>query len=257
MLLANKNALIYGAGDSLGAAVAHAFAMEGANVFLAGRTREALDKTANTIIAAGGKAATAVVDALDEKAVKTHVDAIAAKTGSIDISYNAIGVEAVQGIPLYEMKVEDFMQTLTIGMKSQMITASAAASHMIKKGSGVILFLSATPGGIAYPETGGFGVLCNALEGFSRNLAAELGPKGVRVVCMRSAGSPDSKVFKEVIDSDPGFTTGRLKEMENDTMLKRLPMMHEISSVAVFLASGKASGITGSTVNITCGTTMD
>jgi 3-oxoacyl-[acyl-carrier protein] reductase len=257
MLLKNKNAVIYGAGGSLGGAMARAFAKEGANVFVSGRNMAPLEIVVKDILASGGKAEAAVVDALNEKAVKDYIDAITKKAGSVDISYNAIGVEAVQGIPLYEMKVEDFMDTLKIGMTSQLITSSAAAKHMIKNGSGVILFLSATPGGIAYPSTGGFGVLCNALEGFSRNLAAELGPKGVRVVGMRSAGSPDSAVFKNAVQDSPAIMEARLKEMVDDTMLKRLPLMREITNVAVFLASDLASGMTGTTANITCGTTMD
>ncbi|MEO5591132.1 MAG: SDR family oxidoreductase [Chitinophagaceae bacterium] len=255
MLLKNKNAVIYGAGGSLGGAVARAFAAEGARLFLAGRSMASLEAVSKDITDAGGVAEISVVDALDEDAVKNYVDTIAAKAGSIDISFNAIGIASLQGLPLYEMSVEDFMRPVIIGMKSQLITASAAAKHMIQNGSGVILSLTATPGGKAYPLTGGFGVLCNASEAFSRNLAAELGPKGIRVVCMRSAGSPDSAVFKKAADGR--VLTARLKEMDDDTMLKRRPMMSEIASVAVFLVSDMASGMTGTTANITCGTTMD
>jgi len=257
MLLKNKNALIYGAGGSLGGAVARAFAFEGAAVFLAGRTMAPLEAVAKDIIASGGLAETAIVDALDEKEVKDYVDAIAKKAGTIDISFNAIAMEDVQGIPLYEMAVEDFMRPITIGMKSQLITASAAAKHMIKNGAGVILSLTATPAGKAYALTGGFGPACSAIEAFSRNLAAELGPKGIRVVCMRSAGSPDSVVFKKAIAKERTLAKTIIKEIENDTMLKRLPLMSEIASVAVFLVSDMASGMTGTTANITCGTAMD
>lgn len=257
MLLKNKNAVIYGAAGSLGSAIAKSFAAEGAHVFLAGRTLNTLAETANAIKAAGGTAEIACVDAMDEHSVKAYTNEIVQKHGNIDVSFNAIGADALQGVPLYEMTVDDFMQPLRIIMQSQLITASAAAKHMIDKGSGVLLFLTATPAGIAYPFTGGFGVLCNAIEGFSRNLAAELGPKGVRVACMRSAGSPDSRVFVEAKMKAPEIMKDRLKEMADDTMLKRLPLMQEIANVAVFLASDKASGMTGTSVNITCGTTVD
>lgn len=256
MLLKNKNAVIYGAGGSLGGAVARAFAAEGAHVFLAGRTMATLEKVVKDITDSGGNARASVVDALNEKGVKDYVDSIVQKTGSIDISFSAIAMADVQGIPLCEMTVEDFIRQLDIGMKSQLITASAAAKYMIKKGSGVILSLTATPAGKAYAMTGGFGVVCNAIEGFSRNLAAELGPKGVRVVCMRSAGSIDSAVFKNAME-EGNLPTARIKEMMEDTMLKRLPLMREIASTAVFLVSDMASGMTGTTANITCGTTMD
>ena len=257
MLLKNKNAVIYGAGGSLGGAVARAFAKEGARLFLAGRTMAPLELVAKDILASGGHAEVAIADALDENAVKKYVDGIVKKAGSIDISFNAIGSEDLQGIPLYEMTVEDYMRPVTIGLQSQLITAGAAAKHMIKNGSGVILSLTATPAGKAYALTGGFGPLCSAMEAFSRNLAAELGPKGVRVVCMRSAGSPDSAVFKEALQQKKVLAKTRINEIENDTMLKRLPLMHEIASAAVFLVSDMASGMTGTTANITCGTTMD
>lgn len=257
MLLKDKNAVVYGAAGSLGSAIAKAFAKEGARLFLSGRTAQSLEQLANEIMAAGGQASVACVDASDENAVKEYTNSIVEKHTTIDISFNAIATDVVQGVPLYEMEVDDFMRPLQVIMKSQLITAAAAANHMINQGSGVILFLTATPAGIAYPFTGGFGVLCNAIEGFSRNLAAELGTKGVRVACMRSGGSPDSRVFEEAKIKNPDLMKARLKEMEDHTMLKRLPLMNEVASVAVFLASDMARGMTGTSANITCGTTVD
>ena len=125
----------------------------------------------------------------------------------------------------------------------------------MKQGSGVILSLTATPGGIGYPLVGGFGPACCAMEGCSRNLASELGPYGVRVVNMRSAGSPDTRVFKEVIDTGSEEVMNVIRKMEEDTMLKKLPLMNDIANVAVFLASDMSSMITGVTVDVTCGTT--
>jgi NADP-dependent 3-hydroxy acid dehydrogenase YdfG len=88
MLLEGKNAVIYGAGGSIGGEVARTFAREGARVFLAGRTRDKLEAVAADITAAGGAAEVAEVDALDEQAVDQHADAVAAKAGSLDISFN-------------------------------------------------------------------------------------------------------------------------------------------------------------------------
>ena len=85
MLLENKNAVIYGAGGSIGGAVARAFAREGARVFLAGRTPATLEAVAQEIRSAGGRADAAQVDALDERAVDEHADAVAADAGGIDI----------------------------------------------------------------------------------------------------------------------------------------------------------------------------
>ncbi len=135
MLLESKNAVIYGGGGSIGGTVARAFAREGASVFLAGRTLASLDEVAKDIRAAGGVAETAQVDALDEQAVGKHADDLAAKAGSIDISFNAIGIQDVQGTPLIEMPLEDYLRPIMIGAKTQFITARAAAKHMAKNGS--------------------------------------------------------------------------------------------------------------------------
>jgi NADP-dependent 3-hydroxy acid dehydrogenase YdfG len=72
MLLQDRNTIIYGAGGSIGAAVARAFAREGATVHLCGRTREPLQALAKELTATGGKAKVAVLDALDEQAVEEH-----------------------------------------------------------------------------------------------------------------------------------------------------------------------------------------
>jgi len=149
----------------------------------------------------------------------------------------------------------DFVTPVTNTLQTRFLTATAAAQVMMKQGSGVILSLTATPGGIGYPFTGGFAAACGAVESFSRNLAGELGVYGIRVVNIRSGGSPDSKVFKDAIDSNPDVMATVLQQMENDTMLKKLPLMAEIGNAAVLLASDMAGGITGATVDVSCGTT--
>jgi NAD(P)-dependent dehydrogenase (short-subunit alcohol dehydrogenase family) len=255
MMLQNKNAIIYGAGGSLGSAVAKALAGAGARLFLTGRNTSSIQKLAGEIIAAGGNAEIDEVDALDEKAINNHIEKVINNVGTVDISFNATGVPVVQNIPLVDMAAEDFISPITLMMQTRFLTATAAGRVMMKQGSGIILSLTATPGGIGYPYTGGFAAACCAIECFSKNLASELGVYGVRVVNMRSAGSPDSKVFKEAIDSDPKGVEPIIRKMEEDTMLKKLPLMADIANVAVFLSSDMAGKITGVTVDVTCGTT--
>jgi enoyl-[acyl-carrier-protein] reductase (NADH) len=93
------------------------------------------------------------------------------------------------------------------------------------------------------------------VEQFNANLAAELGPYGVRVVNIRSGGSPDSRVFATAITSQPAVMAEVIQKMEDDTMLKRMPPMADIANTAVFLVSDMARSITGVTVDVTCGTT--
>jgi 3-oxoacyl-[acyl-carrier protein] reductase len=254
-MLQNKNAVIYGAGGSLGGAVAKALAQAGARLFLTGRTLGPLEKIAAEIRSAGGKAAVALVDALDETAITDHLNEVVQQGGTVDISFNATATNVVQNIPLVSMPVNDFMQPVTDMLRTRFLTAIAAGKIMIQQGSGVILSLTATPGGIGYPYTGGFAPACTAIETLAQNLASELGVYGVRVVNMRSGGSPDSQVFKNAIDHDPQSMGLILNKMKADTMLKKMPSMTDIANVAVFLSSSMAAGITGVTVDVTCGTT--
>lgn len=255
MMLQNKNAVIYGAGGSLGGAVSKALAGAGARVFLTGIHRESVQKTAAEILASGGKAEAAVVDAMDEKAIHEHLENVVRIAGKVDISFNAVDIAVIQNIPLTDLPADDYVRPVTLTLQTRFLTARAAAQVMREQGSGVILFLTATPGGIGYPYTGGFAAACSAVESLSTNLASELGIYGVRVVNIRSGGSPDSRVFQDAVRSDPEGMKDVLRKMEEDTMLKKLPLMADIANTAVFLCSDMASKITGVTVDVTCGTT--
>ena len=132
----------------------------------------------------------------------------------------------MQGTPLIEMTLEDFSHPITIATSTQFLTAKAVAPHMIKQGSGVIMMITATPARLGIPLVGGFSVACAALESLSRSLAAEaLGPKGVRAIRSRSAGSPES--IAEVMDVHAaGHRVTRdefIASLKDMTLLKRLP----------------------------------
>lgn len=261
MLLQNKNAVIYGAGGAVGSAVAHAFAREGARVFLAGRTLATLDDVASEIMQAGGAAKVAQVDAFDERSVNAHLDEVAAIAGSIDISFNAIGISPVMGSPLVDMAQEAFSRPIVNAMRTQFLTATAAARHMAKSKAGVILALTALVSRKPDDNMGGFGVACAAIEGMFRQLAFEAGPHGIRVICMRSAGSPDTPGVREAMSILADNAGISLEEFEarnaEDTLLKRMPKLAEVADTAVLLASDRSRIITGAIVNITCGAIID
>ena len=254
MLLKDKNAVIYGAGGRIGSTVAHAFAREGAKVFLAGRTQPKLEALAEEISVAGGAAEAAQVDALDPQAIEQHLDAIVKKAGGIDITFNAIWIRGdLQGTPLIRMPYEDFTLPILTGVKTHFLTATAAARHMVRKKSGVILTLSSSSAGLSgrdrrYHLTGGFGTACAAIEALSRSLAGELGPQGIRVICLRPDAIPETW---------PAEATEVRTYMENGTALGRLPTLEEVANAAVFLASDRASAMTGAIANLTCGSIMD
>jgi 3-oxoacyl-[acyl-carrier protein] reductase len=153
MLLEGKNAVIYGGGGSVGGAVARAFAHEGTNVFLAGRTREPLDRVASDIEKAGGQAEVAELDALGEQIVERYVGGLVDSAGSVDVTFNAISLQDVQLIPLVEMSREDFMRPISTGKTTHFLTARAAARYMDTRGSGVILTFSASAARAYFPAS--------------------------------------------------------------------------------------------------------
>jgi NAD(P)-dependent dehydrogenase (short-subunit alcohol dehydrogenase family) len=258
MMLENKNAIIYGGGGSIGGAVAKEFAKEGARVFLAGRTREKLEAVARDIASAGGSAEVAVLDALDEEAVDDHAQAVVAQAGSIDVSFNLVTRGDVQGIALVDMTTDDLLRAVLNGLRTNFITARAAARRMIEQGSGVILALDSGSAN-GSPMMGGTGPADAATDTFIRNLAAEVGPRGVRVVGIWTAGLPEtfSKEKLAAVDSnlalDEAAFQGLIENLDQMRMTRRSPLLAEVAATAAFLASDGAAAITGTFVNVTGG----
>jgi 3-oxoacyl-[acyl-carrier protein] reductase len=232
VLLEHKNAVIYGGGGSIGGAVARAFAREGANVFLAGRTRAKLDAVADEVRARGGAVATAEVDALDERAVLiSHGD--------------------VQGTPMAEMALEDYERPVVTAVRTMFLTTRAAARHMIRQGSGAILVF----GGEGDPprgyNLGGLQTAFHAMEAMRRQLSSELGPHGVRVVTLRTGGVPES--IPESFAGRDAIT----ESIEQASMLGRAATLEDVGHAAAFAASDRARAMTAATINVSAGTLID
>ncbi|MGI5326164.1 SDR family NAD(P)-dependent oxidoreductase [Actinomadura nitritigenes] len=259
MLLENKNAIIYGAGGSIGGTVARTFARQGATVFLAGRTREPLDAVAADIAAAGGRAEVAVVDALDEKAVEDHARHVA-DAGGIDVSFNLVTRGDVQGMPLTQMPVDDFVCPITTGITTNFITARTAARHMSERGSGVVLTLD-SGSAKGSPMMGGTGPADAATDTLVRNLAQECGPAGVRVVGIWTAGLPETLSPEKLSQFGPAMDDAAfqalLTRLDEMRLLRRSPTLAQIADTAAFLASDGAAAITGTFVNATGGIFTD
>ena len=143
MMLKNKNVIIYGAGGAIGGTMAHTFAREGANLFLAGRTLAKLEAVAKEIAALGGSAEVAEMDALDQESVEKHAADVVKKAGSLDVSFNLISLADEQGTLLVDMTLDEFLISPTTALQTQFLTMTAAARHMTKQKSGVILALTA------------------------------------------------------------------------------------------------------------------
>ena len=264
LLLRNKNAVVYGAGGAIGGAVARIFAREGAKVFLTGRTLATVDAAAKNIIAAGGAAEAAQVDALDERAVEKHLGDVVKKAGGIDVSFNAIGLipqQGIQGIPLTELSVESFLLPIMTYARAHFVTAAAAGRRMIEQRSGVILMHTPEPARLGAPLVGGMGPAWAAMEGLSRSLSAEFGPHGVRAVCLRTTGIPETGTIDVVFDLHAkahGITRQQFQALlEGMTHRRRSTTLLELADVAAFVASDRARAMTGTVANLTGGIIVD
>jgi 3-oxoacyl-[acyl-carrier protein] reductase len=250
LLLQDKNAIIYGGGPISGA-VAQAFAREGASVFLAGRNPAKLEAIAEAVRAAGGQIETAEVDALDEQAVNAHADAAAAQAGSIDITFNLISYGDVQGTPMAEMSLADFERPIVNAVRTMFLTTRAAVRHMIRQKSGVILCWGGEGDPLRDYYIGGFQVALHAIEAMRRQLSAELGRHGIRVVTLRTGGVP------ETIPADFEGREALTASLEQATMLGRTATLEDVGNVAAFVASDQARTMTAATVNVSCGALID
>jgi NAD(P)-dependent dehydrogenase (short-subunit alcohol dehydrogenase family) len=261
-MLTNKTAVIYGAGGAVGGAIARAFAREGARVFLTGRSLSKIDAVAKDIMSAGGKAESAQVDALDEQAVDRHLQSLIDKVGRVDISFNAIGIPNPKiRVPLVELDVEQFFLPIATYTRSYFLTARLAARRMVSNQSGVIMTVTSTPSRTGVPFVGGGGPAMAAVEALTRGLSAELAPQGIRVVGLRPQAMPETGRIKESFElyaKASEMTWEQFEELlAGRTHTRRLSTLAEMANVAVFMASDKASGMTGTTVNLTMGSLDD
>jgi 3-oxoacyl-[acyl-carrier protein] reductase len=166
-----------------------------------------------------------------------------AGAGSLDISFNLITHPHTFGTPMAEMAVDDFMAPIETAARTTFLTARAAARHMIRQGSGVILVF----GGSGEPSrgfyAGGTVVAFEAMESMRRQLSAELGRHGVRVVTVATNGIADSPQMAA--------------SMAEETMLGRAATLEDVGHAAVFAASDWARSVTAATINISAGALID
>ena len=260
-MLTGKVAVIYGAGGGIGGAVARTFAREGAKTFLTGRHLPPVEVVAKQIVAGGGSAETAEVDALDEQSVDDHLRSVVEEAGRVDISFNAVGIPDtnIVGVPLVDMDVEQFSLPIAAYATSYFLTARLAARRMVPNGSGVIMTVTAIPARRGTPLNGGYGPAQAAKEALTRELSAELAPHGIRVVGLRPHGMPETGSLKEVFEAKAfDMTWEQWQELlASTTHARRVSTLAEMANVAAFMASDRASGMTGTTVNLTMGSLDD
>jgi len=263
-ILEGKNAIVFGAGGTIGAAVAKEFAAEGAQVFLVGRTKSNLERVAAQIAESDGAAHIHVLDSLDDGAVNEYINGVVRQTGKIDIILDAAGPLAKEygnTKNAVDLPVDEFLVPLQTMVRSRFITARAAARQMIKQHSGVIIFVTGSPARPHVPGATAIGAAFAAMENLTQNLAFEVSPFGVRVVCLRTLANIDSRSIQdtmELVASQLNITQDQSKaRFEQSNFLRTLATVQDTANAAVLIASDRARMMTGTVVNATAGAALD
>lgn len=261
MLLKDRTAIVYGGSGAVGSAVAKAFAREGARVFLAARTPGPLQAVAGEIVAAGGVAEVAAVDATDPVAVEAHLAGVVDRAGPVKVMFNGCGWADSQGAVLTDMAFPRYFDVVEVALRNWFVTGTAMARHMAATGGGAIVGITANAAREAFSHVGGFGVACAAVEHFLRQLAVENGPDQVRVTWVRSPGSPDAPGVREAWQlraREWGMSWDEVeREFSKDTPLRRVTRLAQVADAAVLLASDLAAGMTMTMANATGGAQVD
>ena len=263
-ILKGKGAVIFGAGGSIGSAVGKEFATEGAEVFLSGRSKSSVEAVAKEIAANGGLAHAAAIDTSDEAAVNQYIDAIVKQSGKIDIVLDVAGPLAKEyGNTKFavDLSVDEFLVPLQTMVRSRFITARAAARQMIKQHAGVIIFVTGSPARPHVPGATAIGAAFAAMENLTQNLAFEVSPFGVRVVCLRTLANIDSRSIQDTMGLIAGqlnITKDQVKaQFEQSNFLRTLATVQDTANAAVLLASDRARLMTGTVMNASAGAALD
>lgn len=254
MLLQGKTALIFAATGAIGSAVARRFVAEGAQVFVSGRDNSAIMRLSQEIGATGN-----VVDATDDAQVSEYLRLVNGQSKAIDIVFNAIGPkprESLYATPSVDLPLDKFMMPMNMIVASQFLTARSAARYMTRQRRGAIVLLTASLAAKFVPFMSGITAACGAIEGLTRTLAAEFGPSGVRVNCVRAGGMPETRTIQETTANMAKTMGASIKEAAQPTssnVLGRPVQVDELAATVAYVASDKASGVAGQVINVCAG----
>lgn len=237
--LADRVALVTGGGTGIGAAIARRLAQEGARVVICGRRREPLEAVVETIRASGGEAHAVPTDLIDPQNVTALVDDTATRHGRLDVLVNNAVQMVIQ--PVAEMTVEQWRQSLGVGLEAVFVAVKAALPWMAAAGRGAIVNISSLAAHMSDAGLGGYSAAKAGLESFTRAVAIEAAPDGVRVnsLCLGMIATEQGNA---------AFDAKARAAMESIIPLGRFGKPEEIASCALFLASDEAAFVTGTTL---------
>lgn len=244
-LLAGKVAFISGAGRGIGAAAARLFAAEGAKVLLAARTESQLETVTEDIRATGGTAAYVVCDLAERASVVAAVDRAVDLWGRLDVAFNN-GATIVPPGPLDEVTEADFDTVYTVNLKGVWL-AMAAEVAAIRATSkvGSIVNTSSVGSLRGNPELPAYGAMKRGVNSLTESAAITYGPEGIRVNAIAPGGT-----LTEMIQTWDEASPGVIDELVAGTPLRRVAEPDEIAQAALWLASDRASYVTGAILRV-------
>ena len=246
--LDGKIALVTGAGRGLGRAGALALSGAGAHVILLSRTRSQLEETAAAVEKLGRKALVVTADIRSQQEIETAVRAAVEAFGRIDILFNNAGTNVRK--PVVEMTDEDWHTIMETNVKGVFVVARAVARRMMAQKSGCIINMSSASAAVPERDKVVYASSKGAVMQFTKGLALELAPYGIRVNAI-APGYMMTPLVKGYLEGD----AERRGRILSRIALGRVGQPEEIGGALVFLASGAASYITGATIAIDGGWT--
>ena len=249
--LRDKIAIVTGASSGIGRATAKLFAYEGARVIVAARRRQELDALVAEITKAGGKAIALAGDIQDEAYAKALVEAARAEFGGLDIAFNNAGTNGPMG-PTPDVSLSAWSETMSTNLTSAYLVAKYQLPAMLKRGSGSLIFTSTFVGyTVGMPGAAAYAASKAGLIGLTQSLAAEFGPRNIRVNALLPGGT-DTPMAEAWISTPEARSF-----VEGIHALKRIARPEEIAQSALYLASDASSFTTGAAMLVDGGVSIN
>lgn len=255
MLLEGKVAIVSGIGPGMGRDISLAFAREGADVALGGRTLAKLEALAAEVEALGRRALPVVCDIADEAACGAAVARVAEELGRVDVLVNN-AYDGGDAKAFLEADLDDWRRTMEVNLFGTLAMTRAAVPHLEASGDGRVIMINTMSTQRIQPRWGAYAASKGALATVTKTLAMELGPKGIRVNGIHPGyiyGDSVEWYFNHLADKR-GITFQEVyDEVASETCLGYLPHSEEIAGTAVFFASPLAKPVTGQMIGVNAG----
>jgi 3alpha(or 20beta)-hydroxysteroid dehydrogenase len=240
-----KTAVVTGAAQGLGAAVAHLLSAEGAKLALTDQDESGLRRTCDALLAAGAPCAMRAGDIRDPATTADLVSLAESTLGTPTVLVNAAGISPA--IPLASTTAEDFDRIMHVNCLGPLLAIQAVTPSMVAAGGGSIINISSVGAKVALPRLAAYSASKAAVLGLTRGVAYELAEAGIRcnAIC---PGGIDTPMAEAVVASFPDRADA-LSRLTGRQLFKRFASPEEVASLVLYLASDESSFVTGATLS--------